>query len=462
MIQNTEQLVRNGSTSADRAARRLALEALEAGLASVEPSTLIRSHVQLSGTELTIADLTLDLSRVSRVIVVGGGKASGAMAVALSQVLDKSITTGIVNVPRDTTSRWNAGPIELNETGHPIPDSHGIEGVREMLRLLDTLRQNDLVICLISGGGSALMSLPADGVSLDSLQSVTATLLTSGAAIGELNTVRKHLSAVKGGCLAKRAYPATVISLILSDVVGDNLDTIASGPTAPDNTTFAMAEEVLRKYDLWESAPSEIQNTLRKGARGELPETPKSGDPIFQNVHNIIIGNNSLACEAASHVLKEKGLNTIILTSRLEGEASVVGTVIASVVAEIAEKGQPVAVPGALVLGGETTVKVTGEGEGGRNQELALAASLKLAGFNGSVVASMGTDGIDGVTNAAGAIADGSTVEKATKKALLPQTYLSSNDSHTFFTQLGDLILTGPTGTNVGDLIIAVVEDRNT
>lgn len=400
--------------------------------------------------------MVLDLKEISRIFVVGGGKAGAAMAESLLTILGDRIDGGVVNVPVGAAAGHNTGPIELNESGHPIPNECGVRGARRMIQLISSAEEHDLVICLISGGGSALMPLPAEGIGLGDIQTVTAGLLRSGARIGEINAVRKHLSAIKGGWLAKRAHRARLLSLILSDVVDDKLDVIASGPTVPDETTFNTAVEILQKYSIWSQAPKSVRHLLLKGERGQVPETPKPGDEAFVKARNIIIGNNSMACEAAALALRKEGINVLMLTSRLEGEAREAGRVICSIVTEISKNDRPVPKPGAIVLGGETTVKVKGHGKGGRNQELALAASETLAACNGAVVVSVGTDGIDGITDAAGAIVDSGTLRRAGSKGLSTHVHLERNDSYTYFSQIGDLVLTGPTGTNVGDIVIAV------
>jgi glycerate-2-kinase len=269
--------------------------------------------------------------------------------------------------------------------------------------------------------------------------------------------VRKHLSAFKGGWLAKKAYPATLLNLILSDVVGDPLDSIASGPTVPDPSTFADARKVLDKYGLWENTSASVRKVLSDGAEGLIAETPKPGDAAFKKVHNMVVGNNRVASLAAYECLKSEGLNTFLLTATLEGEAKHVGKVLAAVAREIAVSGNPVHQPAGIVAGGETTVAVTGKGLGGRNQELALSAALQLKNVEACVIASLSTDGVDGPTDAAGAIVDGYTLRRAAQLGLEPEKFLFDNDSYRFFSKLGDLILTGQTGTNVNDISVIVV-----
>jgi glycerate-2-kinase len=326
-----------------------------------------------------------------------------------------------------------------------------------MLELVEQAEKDDLVVCLISGGGSSLMPLPRGEITIEDKKHITNALLKCGATINEINTVRKHISDFKGGWLAKKAYPATILNLILSDVVGDPLDFIASGPTVPDSTTFCDAIGILKKYALWSGTPEAIRKVLSDGEKGKIPETPKAGDEAFKRVFNVVIGNSRLACLAACDVLKAEGLSTVLLTATMEGEARHVGILLASVGREVTVSGNPVSKPAGIVAGGETTVTVVGKGLGSRNQEIALAAGLKIRGLDGVVVASLSTDGVDGPTDAAGAIADGKTVTRALEAEMKPEDFLVNNDSYHFFEKLGDLLFTGPTGTNVNDVSVIVV-----
>ncbi|MEM1589857.1 MAG: glycerate kinase [Candidatus Bathyarchaeia archaeon] len=455
VIKNLEQLVQNGQSQVDKKARELALKSLEAAVKAVDPKRLIASKLVLKGSLLEVGDYTFDLNQFKNVYVIGGGKASGSMAEALENLLGEKITDGAVNVPRGCKHKTKI--VKLYEASHPIPDESGVRGVKRMLEIAEKAGENDLVICLISGGGSSLMPLPRNGITLADKRKITEDLLKCGATINEINTVRKHISGIKGGWLAKKAYPATVLNLILSDVVGDPLEFIASGPTVPDSTTFSDAVKVLKKYGLWEKAPESIRRVLLEGERGLIPETPKRDDKVFKKVFNVIIGNCREASTAACKALKSEGLNTLLLTSLLEGEARHVGTVLASAAREIDTSGNPVQRPAAMVVGGETTVTVAGKGKGGRNQEIALAAALKINGLEGCAVASLSTDGVDGPTDAAGAIADGKTMAKAERNGLNAEKFLAENDSYNFFSKLGDLIFTGQTGTNVNDISVVIV-----
>lgn len=454
-IKNQEQLVSNGETRSDREARTLALESLEAALKAADPIEIIRSKLSLKNSILHVDNHSFDLRKFKNIYVLGGGKATGAMADALEHVLEKKITRGLVNVPHGTTSK--TAIIELHEANHPIPDESGVEGTRRMLEIAEQAEKDDLVICLISGGGSSLMPLPRNGISINDKREITNALLKCGATINEFNTVRKHISDFKGGWLAKKAYPATILNLILSDVVGDPLDFIASGPTVPDSTTFSEAVKVLEKYKLWEETPAPIKKVLLDGKKGLIPETPKANDEAFKKVHNIVVGNNRLASLAAYEHSKLRGLKALLLTATLEGEARHVGTVLATIAREVLSSGNPLKRPACIVAGGETTVTVTGKGRGGRNQEIALAAAMKLGGMDGVVVASLTTDGVDGPTDAAGAIVDGKTLTRASRMGLAPERFLADNDSYSFFLRLSDLVLTGPTGTNVNDVTTITV-----
>ncbi len=454
-IKNKEELVNNGSSKTGRKARKTALDALEKALQAADPKQIIRSKLKLKGSILNLNGYKLDLAQFDHVFVVGGGKASGSMAETLERILNCYITDGSVNVPYGDNSRTKK--IDLNHASHPVPDEAGVAGVRRILKLAEEAERNDLVICLISGGGSSLMPLPRDGVSLADKRKVTDTLLKCGATINEINTIRKHISAFKGGWLAKKTYPATILNLILSDVVGDPLDFIASGPTVPDSTTFADALRVLNKYRLLDKVPVSVQKLLSDGEKGLVEETPKVSDKVFKKTRNIVIGNNRFASQTACNALRHSGLHSILLTANMEGEAKQIGTFLASIAREICASGNPIAKPAGIVAGGETTVTVTGKGLGGRNQELALGALKKLDGLDRVAIASLSTDGIDGPTDAAGAVADGETVAKALKMGLVPEEFLLENDSYHFFSKLGDLVLTGATGTNVNDITVVTV-----
>lgn len=435
--------------------RVMALDVLAAGLDAVEPGAAVRRALRRDGDRLHIEGRSYDLRRFRRVWVVGAGKASAPMAAAVEDVLGDRVTGGHVTVKYGYTAP--TGRVALHEAGHPVPDEAGVAGSREIVALLHQAGEHDLVIAVISGGGSALMTLPVEGVSLADMQALTEALLRSGAPITALNTVRKHLSQVKGGQLARWTYPATLITLIVSDVVGSPLDVIASGPTVPDPTTAADARAVLKRYGVWDSAPESIRRHLDMAAAGQKPDTPKPGDPVFERVQNVIVADNSRAAEAAAARAQALGLNVLIATTYLEGEAREVARVLAGIGREIATYGRPVGRPACVLFGGETTVTVRGTGRGGRNQELALAAALALAGTSDILLASLATDGTDGPTDAAGGLVDGGTVARAEGLGLSAQAALDNNDAYTLLTATGDLLVTGPTNTNVNDLIALFV-----
>ena len=411
--------------------------------------------MKIKGETLKIGKLTLNLSKFRSIYVVGGGKACGPMAEALVELLGDRIKEGAINVPHSSTS-YKTGKVKLQRASHPIPDQSGVKGATRMLDLVGKAEEKDLVFCLISGGGSSLMPQPRSGISLEDKQKVTDALLKSGATINEFNTVRKHISGLKGGWLAKAAYPSTVVNLILSDVVGDPLDFIASGPTVPDTMTFHDAIEVLKQYGLWSKVPDSVRKVLTDGEKGLIPETPKPGDKVFKKVHNIVIGNNFTASHAAYNNFRKAELNSLLLTSTLEGQAREVGTMLASMAKEMLASGNPLPRPAGIVAGGETTVTVVGKGKGGRNQEIALGAALKIGSLDGVVIASVSTDGVDGPTDAAGAIVDGKTLQRARDLGLKPREFLANNDSYVFFSKLRDLVFSGPTGTNVCDVTVIV------
>ena len=412
-----------------------------AALEAVDPYRCVRSS--LEGMDLR-----------GRTFVVGMGKASVQMAKAAEDILGDRIEEGLV-----VTKYGHGGKlrrIKVLEAGHPVPDQAGTRAAEEILKVALRAGEGDILLCLISGGGSALTPLPPEGITLEEKRRTTELLLRCGARIEELNAVRKHLSRIKGGRLAEAANPARVVSLVLSDVVGDPLEVIASGPTVPDPTTFEDCILIARKYGIWEELPSSVRLRFEMGAKGILPETPKPGDPAFSSCKNTIVGNNRTALEAARREAEVRGYKALLLTSFLQGEAREVGRALASVVKEVRKSGEPVEPPACLLCGGETTVTVRGKGKGGRNQELALASAFKLDGIDSCLVVSVGSDGIDGVSEAAGALADGTTLRRARELGLDPLAYLSNNDSYAFFSKLGDAIITGPTGNNLNDVILAL------
>ncbi len=419
--------------------RRDAKAILMAALAAADPTELTTQA--LRGRD--------DLDKYERIFVVGAGKAGGTMARAVEAVLGARIAAGCVNVKDGDAAKTKL--IELRSCGHPVPDERGLSGAKKIAQICADAGENDLVVCLLSGGASALMPFPAPPIALAEKQETTKLLLACGATIHEINAIRKHLSAIKGGQLARLAAPAHVLSLILSDVVGDDLDVIGSGPTAPDASTFATAWAVIEKYELQDRIPARVRERLRTGAH----ETPKDNDPIFENVENIVIGSNQKSLESASRAAREIGYKTLILSSTIEGETRDVARMHAAIARQIRLYGQPVKPPVCVISGGETTVTMrNGHGRGGRNQEFALAAAIDIAGLENLLIASAGTDGTDGPTDAAGAIADGDTLARSGSNA---EQALEDHDAYPYFAELGDLITTGSTGTNVMDLHLILV-----
>ncbi len=429
---------------------------LAAALEAVEPSQAVRRHVKRQGNRLHIAGKTYDLNEVNRLFLISFGKASLPMAQSMAEVLGEHLTTGIVipkspPSPSPTPSRHPS--FSVLPAAHPVPDQRSLQAAQQVINLLGTTTAADLVLFLISGGGSALLTAPSPGVSLEDLQTLTQALLACGATINEINCLRKHLSQVKGGGLARLAAPARMATLILSDVVGDPLDVIASGPTVPDPTTFQEALDILRKHNLEEETPASIKAYLQRGAAGEIPETPKAGDPVFDQAHHAIIGNNEQSARAALNQARAEGFNPMLLTTSLQGEARQAGRFLASILRQLALSGDPLPRPACLVAGGETTVTVRGDGQGGRNQELALSAVKELTGLADVWLISLATDGEDGPTDAAGAVVSGETWRRAVALGLDPNDFLARNDAYHFFAPLGDLLKPGPTQTNVCDLV---------
>jgi glycerate-2-kinase len=456
VIKNKHQLIRNGSDKISQKLRSNTCDIFETALKAVDPELAIYNTLRLENNVLQFKGGFIDLEEVNQIFLIGGGKAGGLMSKAVETLLGNRISSGIVNVLEGTQKSTSLSYIHLNGASHPVPSQEGVKGVQKMLDQTSNLNEDDLVITLISGGGSALMPLPAEGITLNDLQTITDKLLRAGVMINEFNAVRKHISGFKGGQLAKHCSPARVLSLILSDVIDDPIDTIASGPTAPDVSTFKDALEILEKYDLFKKAPEQVKRRIKAGVNGDLSETPKEDDPIFNRVHNVIIANNSIAAHAAEKKAMEMGYNSKVLTTSIEGEARKVGADLSKIAKGILNNNQPIDKPAAIIIGGETTVTVKGSGRGGRNQELAIGASLNL-NCKSCLIATLGTDGIDGPTEAAGAIVDGASIKRAKKKGLDPVRYLDNNDSNTFFKLMGDAIITGPTGTNVNDLALILV-----
>jgi len=422
----------------------------------VTPRNSLRRNIRRRGSKLVVANKRVDLKRFERILVLGAGKASIGMAEYIEEVLGDFISEGAIVAPRELAEKARLEKLEVLPSTHPIPSELGVKAASRILEYAEGVGEKTLTLFLLSGGASALLPMPADPVTLQDKIEVTKLLLASGANIDEVNAVRKHISGIKGGLLGRRLSKGLVISLIISDVVGDKLETIGSGPTAPDPTTFKDAYEVLNKYGLWDKIPESVRHRIRLGLDGRVEETPKPGDPIFKRITNLIVASVGDACKAAEKYLRSKGYRSMTLTRFMEGEAREIGIFAAGLLRQLSERrGKH-----AIVMGGETTVTVKGKGTGGRNQELALSASIKLRDLKNCCLVSVGTDGVDGPTDAAGAIVDGETYQDALRLGLNPAEFLAENDSNTFFKRVGGLITTGYTGTNVGDVVLLLKADR--
>jgi hydroxypyruvate reductase len=430
--------------------RRHALAIFQAALKAADPVQAVLNYLRRQGETLVAGKRRYPLSSFDKIWVIGAGKASAVMAQAVERVLGKRISGGVVCVKYGHGAPLKR--VSVHEAGHPVPDQAGVEGARRILEVADQAGPHDLVLCLISGGGSALTPCPAAPISLAEKQQTTRLLLESGAPIQEINAVRKHMSDFKGGHLAARVAPATLITLMLSDVIGDPLDVIGSGPTVPDESTFGVARAILGKYDMVSRVPSSVLQRFGDGFDGILEETPKPGDPVFRKTHNLVIGSNRLAVDAAAKKARTLGYRVLVLSTFIEGETREIARMHAAILKEVGANGRPLKPPCCVISGGETTVTIRGSGLGGRNQEFVLAAAIDLDGLPGVVALSGGTDGTDGPTDAAGALADGSTIARAKERGLAANDFLARNDSYHFFDALGDLIKTGPTRTNVMDV----------
>lgn len=431
-------------------------EILNAAIDSVKPSELIRRTVMIEGNQLVIKNNKFPVDSYKNIYLLGAGKASAAMAYEFEKLLGPKISSGVVSTKYGHSLPCSR--IKVIESGHPVLDENGLRAGKEMLELAERCGEDDLVICLLSGGGSSLVeSLPAE-FSLTELQEVFRILLGCGANIEEMNIVRRHLSKIKGGILAEKIFPATCVSLILSDVINDPLEAISGGVTSPDPSTFEDAYNVLNKYNITKSIPERIHTYITNGIKGLIPETVKPGNIIFKNVTNIILGNNKEALKNARDRAVSLGYNTIIYSEDLQGEAREIGKLFASIAKEIHGDGNPVPAPACVLIGGETTVTIRGKGSGGRNQEVVLAALLEMKNHKFEyIIASCGTDGTDGPTDAAGAFVSDQIISKSENLKLDPAEYLSTNDSYNFFAKTGGLIITGPTGTNVMDIAVILI-----
>ena len=422
---------------------------------AADPYECVKKHIKVENETVFIDNHTYPLSKYKKIVIVGGGKASARMAQAAEDILGDLIYEGWINT-KDGHS-YPLKKIKVQECSHPVPDSRGVEGARKIAELLDNADENTLVICLLSGGGSALMPAPAEGITLKEKQDVTKLLLSSGADIYELNAIRKHMSMLKGGGMARLCNPAILHVLILSDVIGDRLDTIASGPAVSDSSTFSECLEICHRHGIIESLPKSVLQRFLNGSKGLIPETAKPGDYYLKNAVNTLIGNNGISVEAARSEAEKIGFRTLVLSTVLQGEASELGNFFSAIASEIKASGNPIPMPACIIGGGETTVTVHGRGKGGRNMEMALSVAAGISGFRDVVFLSGGTDGTDGPTDAAGGIVDGATVKKGRLKGFSFDEFLMDNDSYNYLKETDGLIITGPTGTNVMDIQILLV-----
>ena len=442
------------------------LRSFRAAVEAVDPARLVASVLRVEGDAVVLdapgVRAAMPLSSLWKVHLVGAGKAGRAMGEAALAALGKRVADGVIAVPRGAEGR--SGPVRFAAAGHPVPDIFSLAAAREILSLLERAGKGDLVIALVSGGGSAMLSAPAEGITTEEKAETFRLLLREGADIASFNAVRKHLSEVKGGLLARAAQPAATWALLLSDVPDDDPSVIASGPFSPDPTTYADAIGVLERYGIFYAVPSPVRRHLAEGAAGAFPETPKPDDPAFLGTTSALVGTNRTAMEAARGVAQEQVTGptvTALLPGFLRGEARECARSFCSGLRKAAEALSPGHAV-VVIAGGETTVNVRGGGKGGRNQEFALAAAVELAGEGAMAVLAAGTDGIDGPTDAAGAFVDGTTVARAASLGLDPVAHLENNDAYPFFRALGDLIVTGPTGTNVADLAIGWARKSST
>ena len=438
----------NWNDISDTKPRRMALEIVEEGLKAANP---------YSSVVETLSKMSNKTETYNKIVVVGFGKASYQMALACEKALGERIKAGAIIVPKESVKDISLKKVRVLEGTHPVPTELNVNSTKELLSLTEGLTSDDLVICLISGGGSALFTYPAQDITLQDKQEMTKLMLAAGLTIQEINCIRKHISGVKGGQLARHIFPAHVISLILSDVVGDELSSIASGPTSPDPYTFKDVFALFEKYHIMERVPKNILNRIMMGIDGKVADTPKPNDKIFGKVTNFIVANNIKILQTMAKKAISLGLKTMILTSYLEGEAREVGKVIGSIAKQLVLQNSLLKPPCMVFFGGETTVTLKGNGKGGRNQEMALSTALSIKGLSNTTFVSVGSDGIDGNSDAAGAIIDGETISKALQKGLSPLKFLDNNDSNTFLKTVNCLIYTGPTGTNVNDLSFLLI-----
>ena len=459
-IKDSPRLIRNGGSPSNQRARRLCVHAIQRALEAIDPSNCLTACLRLDHERIIIRNLAIPISDFSHINIIAVGKASVPMMDTTLRLLNKHNVSGILVAPKGEKMPRFDSRVEIFQAGHPLPDEDGFRAARRVIAMLGTMTPSDLLLCLISGGASALLPAPADSITLQDKRRLTEQLIRTRATIHEINTVRRHISALKGGRLVEKCAASSIISFLISDVAGNTLHDIASGLTAPDPTTYSDAVQVLRKYNIWGKIPRNVKQYLQRGLAGKIHETPKPTSPIFDRVHNFIVADNRYACVAAKNALEMRKVRTKILTSQADMEAKSLGKLLASIGVSSKMFREPIRGSGAMIVGGETTVDVTGNGQGGRNQHTALSALIDIDGQSGLAIAAFGTDGIDGNSPAAGAIVDGNSGKRARRRGVDPQKFIARSDSFHFFKKLNDNIFTGRTGTNVGDIYITVKVDK--
>jgi glycerate 2-kinase len=450
IIRNRNDLIK-GSPKTQHA-RKLALDLIETALAAADPQQMVRQVIKLDNHLLQLVQHTFNLHDFNGFYVIGAGKATGRMAEAIERLLPDNITSGLIVVPENTVNDYTLQRVKILGGGHPLPTDQSVTSTQALLEFITSCPSDALMISLISGGGSSLLSLPAPPLTVQDLQQTTTILMESGVPITDMNTLRKHLSQVKGGNLSRQIHPRKHLSLLISDIPNDQLDMIASGPTLPDPTTFDDAADILTKYNLWSEVPPRVKQHIETGVRGDIADTPKPTNPIFASMITELIGSNRVVCEAAQQVAQQLGLTAQIVATDWQGEAREIGLKIGELAARLPNTDSPQVV----IIGSETTVTVHHPGKGGRNTELIAATLPFLKYHDGLVVASLATDGIDGPTPYAGGVADNESLERATNLNLSPEDLLDTNNTFTLFEALNDHIFTGPTHTNVRDITIIV------
>ena len=470
IIKNYSQLFPETLDKNQENLRKIGLECLQRALKAVKPEILLKKAIKIQRNNLIIQNESFNLENYDNIYVIGGGKATAEMAFTIDNILESCsifIRGGIVNVPEglEIKNKKISNRIDINFASHPIPNEKGLIGTRKMMEIVAQSTQKDLLICLISGGGSALLPFPKEGVSLEDLKTINSLLLASGASIHEINTIRKHLSGIKGGNLAKKLHEsskATLISLIISDVVGNKLDSIASGPTVPDLTTFKETLEILKKYNITNKIPTAAMDIFKQGIENEQLENPKLGDECFKNVHNYLMGSVRSAAEEATSYLNGLNYSVQYFSDEITGESREFGITLLNLINDALRKKQKVDNL-ALIGTGELTVTIKGNGIGGRNQEMLLSllsSMLKDDFSHGFAIIAANFDGIEGNSEAMGALIDNHALSQAKSKNLNLQQYLDNNDSNSLFKLLNSEIITGPTGCNVNDMIIVLFSSK--